>query len=400
MSKRLRIVSVCRTLPTPDDPSSGVFVLNRLRAMSASADVVAVQPIPYFPGVKPLPDWTRRERHLDGLRVIHAPMLYVPGVLKSADGLWLARAVSAVIERLHADSPLDAIDAHFGYPEGVGCARVARKLGVPYFVTVRGVENEYVARPPIAGQMLGALRGAAGCISVSHSLRDVIVRHGVDPSRVKVVHNAIDSSVFRTGDRDAARRAVGVPAEVPLIVSVGHLVSRKRHHVLVDAFARIVKSRPDARLAIIGARAFERRYPDDLIALAARLGIGHAVRLVGNIPPLQVADWLRAADVFALATAREGCCNAVLEALACGVPVVTTGAGDNAHFVENGTNGAIVPVDDAESLAAAIDAALGRAWDRAAIAARLAREVGDWSAVAGRVLEFIDERRAAREAVA
>src|SRR5690606_3468552 len=221
MARRLRIVSVCRTLPTPDDPSSGIFVLNRLRAMSALADVVAVQPVPYLPGMKPLPEWTRRERSLEGLRVIHAPMLYLPGMLKSADGLWLARAVAGPIERLHAEAPLDAVDAHFGYPEGPGCARVARRLGGPYFVTVRGVENEYVAQPPIARQMLAALRGAAGCISVSHSLRDVIVRRGVEPGRVRVVHNAIDSAVFRLGDRDAARRAVGVSGGAPLVVSVG-----------------------------------------------------------------------------------------------------------------------------------------------------------------------------------
>ena len=106
--------------------------------------------------------------------------------------------------------------------------------------------------------------------------------------------------------------------------------------------------------------------------------------------------WLRAADVFALATEREGCCNAVLEALAVGVPVVTTPAGDNPHFVKDGQNGYIVPVDDVPATAAALDRAVSTAqWDRQSISRNLA--VGNWGNVAGQVLEYFAARRGIRE---
>jgi glycosyltransferase involved in cell wall biosynthesis len=390
VTRRLRIVSVCRLAPTPTDPAAGVFVLNRLAAMQAQSDVTILQPILYTPVVKPLPDWAKAQsRAVRGVTVTHAPMFYLPGILKSVDSYWLERAIGAQIARLHRESPIDAIDAHFGYFEGVGCVRLGKRLGIPVFITLRGVEHEDVARPRIGPQLLGALHDATGCISVSHSLRDRVARFGADPARIEVVHNAIDASTFRRGEREAARTKLSLGAG-PLVVSVGNLVSGKRHHVLLDAFAAVRREIPDATLAIVGGQRFEPRYPDDLLVRARALGIEDVTRFVGNIAPTEVALWLQAADTFALATAREGCCNAVLEALAAGLPVVTTGAGDNAHFVKDNVNGYIVPVDDAGALARALTQALRRSdWDRDEISRRLLAEVGSWQGVATKVLDYM-----------
>jgi teichuronic acid biosynthesis glycosyltransferase TuaC len=392
--RALRIVSVCRSLPTPADPSGGIFVFNRLAAMRARADVTIIQPVPYTPFIKPLPTWAAvGGRLLEGVEIHHAPMFYLPGILKSKDSMWLARAIGPAVEQLHRSEPIDLIDAHFGYPEGAGCVAIGRRLGIPVFITIRGFENEYLGRPFIGRQLLLALRAASGCISVSHSLRDVVIRHGVAAERVRVVHNAIDAMTFCYSEQSAAREALGVPASRPLVVSVGHLVSRKRHHVLLDAFAQVRRSVPDAELMIIGATAFERLYPGQLLDRARKLGIDDATHFPGNLPPSEVARWLRAADVFALATAREGCCNALLEALASGVPVVTTPVGDNAHFVDEGRNGYLVPVDDASALAEALGRALGRRdWNRAEISKRLLEQAGTWDDVARRVLDFMSER--------
>lgn len=398
MSRRLRIVSVCRSLPNPDHASDGVFVANRLAAMHEHADVHVIQPVPYMPLLRQLPVWAReRSRQLKNMRIEHAPMFYVPGVLKTADAMWLARAISRRVEELHAQQPIDVIDAHFGYPEGAACLRIARRLGIPAFITIRGFENEFVSRPGVGPQLIEALRGATGCVSVSHSLKALATRLGVAEERVRVVHNAIDSGLFHPGDRDQARAQLGIDPRQPLAVSVGHLISRKRHHVLIEAFARVRERLPGARLAIMGAPSFEPQYPAQLEAQIDALGLREHVRILGNIPPTTVATWLQAADVFALGTAREGCCNAVLEALATGLPVVTTPAGDNAWFVEENNSGHLVPVDDVPAMADRVAAALGRAdWDRAAIARRLTQQVGSWDRVAASVIEFFNERLAAR----
>ncbi len=83
---------------------------------------------------------------------------------------------------------------------------------------------------------------------------------------------------------------------------------------------------------------------------------------------------------------REGCCNAVIEALATGTPVITTPAGDNAHFVHDNRNGFIIPIGNVEACARALADVLDRAWDHEAISHELS--VGSWDDVAEAILEF------------
>ncbi len=359
--------------------------------MREIADVRVLQPVAFMPVVKPLPPWARRSEHeAYGLRIEPQPMLYVPGVLKSLDALWLARSIRRVIARHIQTRRVDAIDAHFGYPDGVGCVRVARSLRLPAFVTIRGSETDFLRTPGIGAQLVAALNAATGCISVSHSLRELAISYGVEGERVRVIPNAVDRRIFAPGSRELARRSLGLDGAQKIIVSVGHLISGKRHHVVVQALSRVREHFPNAVLAIIGGAAYDREYPAYLERVVREQGLGNHVRMIGRVPQATVSSWLRAADVFALATEREGCCNAVLEALAAGLPVITTPVGDNAHFVRPGVNGALVPVDDVSGFAGALTRALGREWDAQEISRAL--DVGNWDDVARRVIDFIDER--------
>jgi glycosyltransferase involved in cell wall biosynthesis len=388
-------LSVCRVLPAPGNPSAGQFVARRLEGMARHAKLRMVQPIPYFPGIRPLPPWAREAAHpIDAGNVEYAPMLYLPGVLKGLDGRWLSRSVSGALMRMKAEGQVDVVDAHFAFPDGVGCVRVARRLGIPVFVTVRGVEVDQLQRRLLRRQIVTSLGAATGVVSVSHTLRDVLVNAGVDGSAIRVIPNAVDRNMFRPGERGEARLRLGLPPDGRLVVSVGNLVELKRHDVLVEALARARQDVPDLMLAILGGGDAQRGYSARLEGLAARLGAGDAVKIVGRVPASRVADWLQASNLFALATSREGCCNAVLEALACGIPVVTTPAGDNAHFVRDGVNGRLVPIDDAGSLARALVETLRRdTWDPRSISATLA--VGDWNSVGRQVIDFFTERMAA-----
>jgi teichuronic acid biosynthesis glycosyltransferase TuaC len=387
----MRIASVCRVLPSPADSAAGAFVARRIGAMARQTEVRAIQPVPYFPGLRPLPAWARTPQHeVDGLGIEHAPMFYVPGVLKSFDGYWLARSVSPAFRRLLRSRSVDLIDAHFGYPDGVGCFSAARKLGLPVFITVRGMEVDALRNPALASQLLPALQQAAGCICVSHSLRDVLATHGVDPGAMAVIPNAVDRTKFRPGNQSAAREVLGLARDRRYVVSIGHLVAGKKHDVLIRALAQIRRQSRDVELIIIGGAAYDPDCPRNLKRLADELGVGGAVRFAGRIPPADIATWLQAADLFALGTEREGCCNAVLEALACGLPVVTTPAGDNPYFVKNGSNGWIVPIGDDAAMAQAIVRTLDSRWDAPVISAAL--QVEDWDSVARQVLAYFAAR--------
>lgn len=399
MQSTLRIVSVCRTLPTPDRPGAGVFVLRRLAGMASAADVRVLQPIPFLPGIRPLPAWADSPHHeVEGTRILHQPMLYIPGILKSLDARWLARSVLPRLTAWRAEWKPHLVDAHFGYPDGVGCVLAAQRLGLPAFVTIRGLEVDRIRRRFIRHQLVAALNCATGCISVSHSLRSHMIECGVAADRIVVIPNAVDREVFHPGDRLTARGALGIPSDGHLVVSVGSLVSVKRHDVLIRAVARLRQRKSPLMLAIVGGQDYESDCPRRLRVLARSLDNSLSVRFVGAVPPRQVAEWLRAADVFALATAREGCCNAILEAIASGTPVVTTPVGDNPYYVLDGENGYLVPGADPEAMAAAIGRALDREWDREQIAKRLA--VGNWSATGRALIQYLAERLVATNRMA
>jgi teichuronic acid biosynthesis glycosyltransferase TuaC len=389
----MKIASVCTLYPSRSKPHLGVFVQRRLEALARLAEVRLLKPLPWFP-------WLRRPgrfepaAHAADEPVVHAQsMFYIPGVLKGIDGRWLQRAVQPVLEHWKDEDGFEVIDAHFGYPEGVGCVRAARQLGVPVFVTLRGSEASYLRDRWIGPQLVSALRACTGVIAVSHSLRQAAEEFGIDSAKVRVIPNAVDDAVFYPGPKEEARERVNEIARLTgkqLIISVGQLVHRKGHHTLLKAFALLRKQRPRVELAIVGGPAYERSYPQFLAGLARDLGIADAVRFIGPLPPGEVANWLRAADVFALATQREGCCNAILEALACGLPVVTTEAGDNAIYVDPPHNGRLVPMEDSETLAEALKQVLTDDWDAPAIANRVTGK--GWSAVAEAVLDFFEER--------
>jgi len=384
------VFSVSSLYPTVGHPHYGVFVQRRLQALSKLADVSVLRPIPWFPFYRHV---TPNERSLqNGLVVQDRPMFYLPLVFKQLDSMWLKRCVAPMLRRRQKEGTVDLIDAHFGFPTGVGCVNAAESLGIPVFVTLRGVEQEEMQQPAIARQMTDALKRAAGCIAVSETLRDLVVDRGVPAEKVTVIPNGVDSAVFHPGSRAEARRTLGISTEERLVVSVGNVKPVKQHHVLIEAMARLGIRRAGVRLSIVGATDADSAYTSHLRDLIRRLDVEEHVKLEGGTPPHEVATWLQAADVFSLASRREGCCNAVLEALACGVPVVTTAAGDNERYVDPPQNGVIVPFDDPQAMADAWQAAFERDWDAAAIS-RAVQSRG-WDGAARETFEFFRERLA------
>jgi glycosyltransferase involved in cell wall biosynthesis len=322
-------------------------------------------------------------------------MFYLPRVWRRLHGYWVKRAVVRNLRRLEAEHPVDLIDAHFGYPEGAGCVRAGAELGKPVFITMRGLERPVLQVPGCAEQLLEALERCTGIVSVSESLKALAVDHGIDPAKIRVIPNAVDREVFHLGDRQQARRILGVDGHAQLVVCVGMLVHGKGQHLLVEAAARLLPGHPNLRLALLGGTAHEPRYPEMVHDRIRKLGLAGVVYDTGSQPPERVATWLQAADVFALSTYDEGCCNAILEALACGVPVVTTPAGDNAILVDPPHRGRIVPIGDADGLADGLEQALATRWDREAIA-RFGADY-TWDAVAQHTAAFFRERHPASD---
>ena len=153
--------------------------------------------------------------------------------------------------------------------------------------------------------------------------------------------------------------ALGIRAEDRVLVSVGRLDSGKRPLLMVDGFARLARSRPELKLVLVGDGAVRR----DIEARAAEHGLLGRVLLAGLRTPLQVADLLRLSDCFVLTSAYEGMPMCVLEALGCGIPVVSTRVGEVARVVKPGITGELVDAATPESVADALSHVVSRSHD-------------------------------------
>jgi UDP-glucose:(heptosyl)LPS alpha-1,3-glucosyltransferase len=222
-------------------------------------------------------------------------------------------------------------------------------------------------------------------IANSRQVKAEIIRHyRVDPKKIRVIYNGVDRERF-SAVRLAALPApnLGENPSEPRILFVGSGFKRKGLHFLIKAIAAM--SCRKSRLLVVGhgrIAPYQR--------LAQKVGVAHRVRFLG--PQTQVERFYAASQVLALPTIYDPCSNVVLEALACGRPVVTTAANGASEFIELGANGAIIArPDDYQSLAAALDEYLVRAADPAVSQAAVAA-VADlsWLRTVSETLEALE----------
>jgi glycosyltransferase involved in cell wall biosynthesis len=174
----------------------------------------------------------------------------------------------------------------------------------------------------------------------------------------------VDPERFRAHDREEARRALGLDLQERIVLCVGHLVVRKGFQHVVRALPRVLAARPETRLVIVGAKGEEGDFSRQLHRTIAECGLAERVSLPGAVPNENLALWYSAADVFCLASEKEGRANVLLEALACGTPIVATGVWGTPEIVCDESLGILVERTDPETLGRALLAALEREWDR------------------------------------
>jgi teichuronic acid biosynthesis glycosyltransferase TuaC len=177
-------------------------------------------------------------------------------------------------------------------------------------------------------------------------------------------------------ERSEARVQLGIVADAQVLISVGGLVERKGFHRVIECLPELKRRYPKLVYLIVGGAGAEGDMRAELEQQVRTLGLHDAVRFLGVIPAASLKWSLSTADVFVLSTRNEGWANVFLEAMACGLPVVSTDVGGNAEVVCRDELGMIVPFGDHAALSAALMAALAKNWDRPAILA-YARD-NDW----------------------
>jgi len=339
----LRLLTFSTLFPNAEQPNHGIFVENRLRHLLASgeASTEVVAPVPFFPsGSVVFGGWGRfarvpRHEVRHGIEIHHPRYPVIPRLGMSLAPMLLYRAMAPFLDRLlTGGARIDAIDAHYLYPDGVAAVWLGQRLGIPVVITARGTDVTLIPRYRIPRRLIrGTMAGAAALIAVSAALKAAMVDLGAPPEKVTVLRNGVDTSVFAPpADRTTARSALGLTR--PTLISVGHLIERKGHHLVIEALREL----PDWELIVVGEGPERSR----LTGLIRTLRLGDRARLLGARPHTQLPALYGAADALVLASSREGWANVLLESMACGTPVVATNIWGNPEVVQDPAAGVIV----------------------------------------------------------
>ncbi len=275
------------------------------------------------------------------------------GVLRP-DGVRLYREMEAALKAFSGGAP--TIIQSFHTASNLLAPVLARRN--PNVKVIATRRDMGFIRKPVHDALQRPLnRWISRMVVVSEDVKWIVaLREGLDPASIDVIPNGVDSVRFKpaTTDDDLARRAalrgnLGVKDGELLLTSVGSMLPRKGHGALIEALARLRGLGVALKLALVGVG----EGAADLKALAERRGSGGHVVMTGE--RTDVPEVLQASDIFALASHTEGFSNAVIEAMAAGLPVVVTDVGGTREAVPRGS-GVVVPVNDIPRITEALAA--------------------------------------------
>ena len=385
----LKIAVVSRYFPSSGEPWQGRSAYQTIRALNSHADVHVFYPNSAYPTF--LRPRTRLFRALDptyspaGVSVSYHDYPALPLLSRPFNGALAARAL---LPHVRAFRP-DLIFSIFLYPDSYAALQIAKKLGVPLVAMGIGSDIHSIGDRLSALYTRKVLKGADFLVTVSEDLRQKALTMGAKPETSRAVVNGCELSIFHVRDRAEARRQLNLDPDAEIVLYIGRMDLRKGLRELVEASAKLHMTRPNLQVYMVGEG------PDRPQILQAIESAG-ATGYIHALPPCQPDDvsvWMAAASLVTLPSYMEGCPNVVLEALACGRPVVATRVGGIPEIMSDAC-GRLIPPRDPTALAQALDAVLSAEWDAASISAHWSRS---WSTVARELLDIFASVTSARD---
>lgn len=361
----MRIILVSNLYPNSKEPMRALYNSRLFRALHGLGyELEVIAPLPWFPGKRGLPP---KVEQIDGVSISHPRYFYTPGFAIHHHWRFYSLAVRSLLRRrvTVSEEPVHVV-LGFVYADAVAMAPVCEALCVSYSVLVLGSDFRVRMRQVKFKSMVEqCLMQAPHVFCPGSALRRDMISAGLPSNRVHAFNNGVDSHVFYYNElsKDMEHRK---------ILFVGNLVEVKAPSRLLRAFALALPDlKPSLHLSFIG----EGPLRASLANLAEQLGIADKVTWLGRRAPEIVAEHMRSALGLCLCSRSEGMPNVVIEALACGCPVVATAVGEVPHLVESGRNGFDVKIDGRDEAEIVADLAVALQnlsrfkFDRALIAA-------------------------------
>ena len=386
----IKIAVVTHYFPSSAEPWQGRSAYQQLLEMSKRAEARVFYPHAAYPDF--LRRWTKASNNFDAfysppevnVRYYDYPAL--PVLSRPCNG-WLA--ARALLPHVRNFAP-DVIYSYVLYPDGYAALQIGKALGVPVVAKSIGSDVNRITNPIARMHTRTVLREADFLISVSEDMRKKMVTMGAALEKTRAVVNGCDLSVFHVRDRKEARSQLGLNPAAEVVVYVGRLDIKKGLRELVQAAASLHPSRPHLQVYMVGDGPDKGVIEQEIQAANA----SSYVHIMKGCSFDEVAIWMAASNLFTLPSYMEGCPNVVVEALACGRPVVASRVGGIPEIMDE-ESGRFVSPCQASDLARGLNSALDAQWDEHAISAQWSR---GWSVGADIVLDILSSVVAKRKA--
>ena len=373
MAKRLKVLALSYLFPNRNKPDHGIFVLNRLKALSQYVDIKVINPIPWFLGQNLFDRYKHRssiplQDIIGGLDVYHPRFFSVPKFFKGSEGDQYLKAIKPVVDQIHKDFEFDLVDMHWTFPDLPAGIAIGKEFNKKIIVTLRGMEAFHEQDNDQRHQIVAeGLKEVDVIIALSQELKKRGDELSGNPNKSVVIRNGVDTDQFYFIPKKESRDHIGMEQSEINILSVGSLIYRKGFDLIIQCIAQLKKTKKykNIRFYIIGAEGAEGDYRKELHQLINRLNVKENIIFVGQVPNSELKYWYSSVNIFCLASRGEGSPNVLSEALACGCPSITTDVGSAKEIINTKPDlGSCVKPDSEAELLSAIAKLLAVNFDR------------------------------------
>ncbi len=355
----MKILFLSTIFPDRLHPARGTFnfeLCSSLQKAGAEVQVIAPQAWPEvvrlrFAGKRIAPTESIQTKELP----VHYPVYwYPPKVLRHHYSHYYWLSIRWTVKKVLQNWTPDLILSYWAHPDGAVALKLAAMTGAPSGVIIGG--SDVLLLPKWKSrktQVTQVLKNSDAVLTVSRGLTEVVESLGARPDTVHTVYQGTDPERFYPGNQQQARQALGLDLSQQLLIWVGRMVKIKNLDLLIQAVEIKARQHRNFKLCLLGDGPEVLR----IRQMIAEKQLADVVELVGSVGHDKLPDWYRAADVVLLSSHSEGLPNVLREAVACGVPFVSTNVGSIAEIADPACS-LLVPSGDAALFAEAIETVL------------------------------------------
>lgn len=350
------ILIISHLIPNDVEQNKRTFVFDQVITLSKFKKFKVIAPIVWFPLSRFTKQWgklryVKRKQSYDYFEVYHPRYLAIPSRISAVFAAVLYFG-SVFVEALHIrrEFEFDVIHTHFAYPDGIASLFLGKIFKKPVILTVHGSDiNEFPKKKALRRLIVYTLNHVNHVIAVSESLKQNVIKLGIDERKITVIPNGYNSTLFKLIDKKNCRTQLDIPQDKKILLFIGNLIDVKGVNYLIEAMNEIIEHEKRILLIIVGDGSGK----DKFKLLTQKYDLGDYIKFAGPQKHTEIPIWLNACDLFVLPSINEGFGVVLIEAAACGKPVVASNVGGIPE-ASNPIARKLVPAKNSHALAISI----------------------------------------------